>query len=606
VITRLLDIVIVLLSSSILVILALGGIDYALGALEIRLHSWTRPLALLLLALGIRTWLVYTSGTPEPLSPSRLPKVVAYVTTRGLAALLLATMLVYAHYHVQVAGGLDSYGYVSTASLLASGRISEPQPLISLLPFESASTAAAPLGHVPSIDGRSSVPRFPIGLPAVMALFTVFGATGPFYVPLVMAYVAIALVYLLASEPGIPASGLFAAVLVAVDPLMVHYATQPMSDVPAACWLIAAVWLTLERSEHTGELARGRAEVARRRARWAIAAGICAGMAMLTRPALLPAVIVLGGISGVQNRLGAPALKYGATLLAFVVLQMILNWQLYGSAALSGYGPASHMFEFSLSRFHSNAANFGKWLTYSHTPLIWLLWPIALIILWRTERDPLNGQVQGRRWAWQLSAVAAAAAAPYLFYLVFDDWESSRFLLPTIVLVLVLFARALCVAITRLTMVRLNRSNPGPGTQHPEPAQLLLLGLAFVCAIASHRFLEGEGVYRYGSVEMKYVLAGEWFKTHTPERAVVLAGLHSGSIRYYGKRETIRWDQIPSGKLAATLRSLRGSGYEPYLALDVPTEPPLFAERFKSEPGVETEQVARIRVVNVYRFVSAN
>ena len=47
---------------------------------------------------------------------------------------------------------------------------------------------------------------------------------------------------------------------VAIDPLMVDYAIQPMSDVPAACWLLAAVWLRLERPK------------------WPEAAGICAGM----------------------------------------------------------------------------------------------------------------------------------------------------------------------------------------------------------------------------------------------------------------------------------------------------------------------------------------
>jgi hypothetical protein len=519
-----------------------------------------------------------------------LPISFSYLATRGLLALLIAVAAVYAQHHVRVAGGLDSYGYVSTASLLASGRLHDPQPLVSLLPFESASTAAAPLGYVPGPDGRTSVPRFPIGLPLVMAPFLVFGASGPFFVPLLMAFATLGLAFLMGREANVPGSGLFAALLVAVDPLVVHYGIQPMSDVPASCWLIAALWLRLERPV---EVSGGEA----RYSAWArpIAAGLCAGMALLTRPALLPAVIVLGFVThGRRPR----SLVFGAIVLIFVALQMAVNHALYGSARTSGYGPASYMFDLSYARLAANALNYGKWLTYSHSALIWFAWPAALVVLRR------------RVWAWQASAVAAAAAAPYLFYLVFDDWESSRFLLPTIILVLILSARALSVVLSHLpSRVALRQASLSRVALRPASLShlvpLVLLAVALACAFASHRFLEREGVYRFGSLEGKYALAGEWFKTHTTDRAVVLAGLHSGSLRMYGGRETIRWDQMPSGTLAATIRNLTAAGYEPYLALDTPSEPPLFAERFRSEPDVKAEPIARVRVVNVYRFMSA-
>jgi hypothetical protein len=252
-------------------------------------------------------------------------------------------------------------------------------------------------------------------------------------------------------------------------------------------------------------------------------------------------------------------------------VQIALNWALYGGMTASGYGSTSHMFELSASRLAANVSNFGKWLTYSHTPLFWLLWPGALFVL---RRD---------RWAWQLSAVAAAAAAPYLFYIVFDDWESPRFLLPSIALITILSVRAL---------------------SHLFHSHLVVFAIAFVCATASHRFLEREGIYRLATLEAKYALVGEWFKRNTSERVVVLAGLHSGPIRLYGERATIRWDQIPEQSLTATLRSLIAAGYEPYLALDLPTEPPLFEKRFITQP-MNAEQIARIRVVNIYKFMSA-
>jgi hypothetical protein len=582
VIKRGLDGVVVLVAACLLLILAFGGIDIGLGPVRLRLHDWSRPLLLLAVALAARAWLAsaFAAGAATA-DKSRAPRephapLAPYLSTCALLALLLAIAAAYAQHHVRVAGGLDSYGYVSAASLLASGHLTEPQQLVTLLPFEHASAAAAPLGYVPGPDEHTNVPRFPLGLPLVMALFRIFGPSGPFFPPLLMSFGTIALAYLMAKEPGMPASGIFAAVLVAADPLMFHYGVQPMSDVPAAFWLIAALWMRLERP------------------RCGMASGLCAGMAILTRPALIPAVVVLGLVTADLNSI-RPTIRFAATLCAFLVAQMVLNRAFYGNIGSSGYGPAEHMFQVSAARVAANVSNFGKWLTYSHTPLIWAIWPAGMIIL------------RHRAWAWQISAVAAAAAAPYLFYLVFDDWESSRFLLPAIVLVLILFARAMAVVLSP------HHSHPSHPPHLPRLAplrrtslaRLALVLLAFAWVVTSHHFLDREGVYRFANVESKYALVGEWFKTHTPERAVVLAGLHSGSIRLYGQRETIRWDQIPADKLEATLRNLRDHGYEPYLALDVPSEPPLFQARFGSQRGAAPEQIARVRVVNIYRFVSA-
>ena len=120
-----------------------------------------------------------------------------------------------------------------------------------LLATISASSAAAPLGYVAGPDGHTEVPRFSLGLPLLMAAFRLFGPMGPFYVPLLMAYVTMGLAFVLGASGAKGARGaifpLLAAVLVAVDPLMVDYGMQPMSDVPAACWLLAALWLVVDR-----------------------------------------------------------------------------------------------------------------------------------------------------------------------------------------------------------------------------------------------------------------------------------------------------------------------------------------------------------------------
>lgn len=144
------------MATALLLIGALGGIDYDLGLFRVRLNDWTRPLTVLVILLGVRGALTRSTTARR----AHFWTIGTYVSTRELVALLLAIGAVYATYHVRVCGGLDSYGYVSTASLLASGRLTEPQPLVSLLPFEGASGAVAPLGYVAGLDGHTQVPRF--------------------------------------------------------------------------------------------------------------------------------------------------------------------------------------------------------------------------------------------------------------------------------------------------------------------------------------------------------------------------------------------------------------------------------------------------------------
>jgi hypothetical protein len=593
----LLDGTIVLLTAALFLIAATGGIDVHLGDVQFRVRNWERPFALLVIALAARGWTLRGSAD-----------LSTYAATRGLLAILIAAGSVYAQYHVRVAGGLDSYGYVSTASLITSGRLTQPQPIAAVLPFDTALRAATPIGHVAGPDG-TSVPRFPLGLPLVMALFTIFGPAGPFFVPLVMAYVAIFLAYLIARAPAPLApidhlGGLFAATLVAIDPVFVAHAIQPMSDVPATCWLLATIVAVLRAVNSVRPVA------------WTITAGVCAGMALLTRPVFLPAVLVMvlivskpylaqlklrpaGGRSLPADAsswrqaddlsLRSPdaasfraVRTFAGIVLGFAVFQLALNTRLYGSPALSGYGTTSHMFELSFSRVAANVSSFGKWLTYSHTVLVWLVWPFSMTVL---RRD---------RLAWQISAIAAAAATPYLFYMVFDEWQFLRFVLPSIALVLILFARAVT-----------HPSSPFAKWRDKQVYPAVLFAVALALAARSHRFLEREaGIDKLARLEAKYVLVGDWFRQNTSERAVVLASLHSGSIRFYGNRQTVRWDEIPVTALTMTLRSLIASGYEPFLVLDVPSEPPLFHERFDGQP-LNLEQVSRVQAANIYRFLSA-
>jgi hypothetical protein len=555
--TRALDAFSVLSAATLLVVAAAGGFEIAAGPIAFRAHDWLRPAIALAVALGARAAL----GSRRTNADTGPGSVLA---ADLLLAIVVAATIVYSQWHVRVAGGLDSYGYVSAATSLASGHLHQPQPLAAVLPFDAALGAATPLGHVPAADGRSSVPRFPLGLPVVMALFSTIHPLGPFFVPHAMAYATLVLAYATGRSWSDRLTGLFSAALVAVNPVFVVSAIQPMSDVPAACWLLGAIWAVQDDAKAQSPA-------------WSVVSGLCAGMAVLTRPVLLPATAVLVLVTATRGSWRCSVVRAG-TLAASVVLQMWLNIDMYGTATGSGYGTTSHMFELSATRAGANVSNFAKWTLYSGAA-VWLFWPAALAILRRERR------------AWELSAVGAAAAAPYLFYLVFDNWDSTRFLLPAIVPALVVCARGISKLLEQT-----------PQTRAWRPA--VLLAIAFGGGLVSQRFLVREQVAAGASLEAKYPLVGEWFRSHTPERAVVLSSLHSGSIRMYGGRQTVRWDLIPPDAAAATIAGLAAAGYEPYVALDLPSEPPLFEERFRTS-HLQLEPVARVRVVNIYKVLSA-
>ena len=79
---------------------------------------------------------------------------------------------------------------------------------------------------------------------------------------------------------------------------------------------------------------------------------------------------------------------------------------------------------------------------------------------------------------------------------------------------------------------------------------------------------------------------------------------HSGSLRYYANRPTLRWDVLGPGHLDEAIAELRGAGYEPFAVLDA-DEDAEFRSRFS---GAGQRAVAGLRplavlgVVRVYRF----
>jgi hypothetical protein len=74
-------------------------------------------------------------------------------------------------------------------------------------------------------------------------------------------------------------------------------------------------------------------------------------------------------------------------------------------------------------------------------------------------------------------------------------------------------------------------------------------------------------------------LTAEWIARHTPADAVVLAHQHSGSIRHYAGRDTLRWDLMRPDDLPIVAGALAANGRAVYVALEG-IEDSVFRQRF--------------------------
>jgi 4-amino-4-deoxy-L-arabinose transferase-like glycosyltransferase len=458
---------------------------------------------------------------------------------------------------VSTIGGADSYGYVSASHMIASGRLIEPSPIAEWLSAANRMALASPLGWTPSPDATGIVPTFPIGVSSVMALVSLIGGpSSVFLVAPATGLLTLMLVYRLAREWCDAETAMFASALVAWNPLVITYAKQPMSDMPATMWVTLALLLAIRSTNAT-----------------AFFAGLAAGAAVITRPALLVAAAVIPLIARRGETPRRRMLTSAAGLAIGVLVQMAIQQQLFGSPLSTGYGSAANLFAFA----HATA-NLGIFLRQGWD-VVGPLWIPGLIIgLFAARPEP----------RWKPAAIFVAVTLPYLFYLPFDHWETLRFLLPGLVPLTILVADGL---------IRIARSPRWP-------AVTTAVTFAFV-AIAAGRseiLLRKSSVWDVTTMEARYPLAGEWTNVNTPPEAVVLANQHSGSLRWYGKRPTIRWDFIDPNLLVQTVQELQSHGAIVYVALEG-DEVAMFDQRFAGViDQLQVDHIGRVRNVSFRRL----
>ncbi len=513
-----------------------GGFTLRVGGVRMRSHSWLRPA---LAALAGSVVLVYfarahvttfITAVSRALESARAATVLA----AGSALWAFAAGIAFGTFAI---GGADSYGYVGQARLFARGHLIDTVPVSPDYTWPDVAGTFTPLGFTPGRTPGTIAPRYPPGLSLLMAPLTWLPEHAVYFLVPCFGALLVWVTFRLGAALGDPFAGALAAALLSISPTFLYQVVQPMSDVPAAaCWLGALL------------------VAARATSSSAASSAVIASIAVLIRPNVAPlaAVVLVVAIFSrdTPSRVGewnSRVRRFVAFVFAIAPGLMVLGWiqyMRYGSATASGYGNLSDAFAASYIR--ENLARYPRWLTETHTWIIWLSIGAPLWIARRAPRPLL---------AWATLALAAAVWASYLPYLYFhpEEWFYTRFLLAAIAIML-FFAIAIALwLLRRLPVVGF------------AGVTVLLLAVLVVHGVRAART---HGAFDIRRQERKYPLAGAFVRDRLPPRAIVLAAQHSGSVRYYAERPTFRWDLLSPTRLDQALATFRRQGYEPFLVVD--------------------------------------
>ncbi len=464
---------------------------------------------------------------------ARRPNWVALVLAASAAFLA-------AGQSTRIAGDADAYGYVSQADLWLAGALKVSQPWVEQVPWPNAKWTFAPLGYRPMPDEWSIVPTYSPGLPMLMAVAKRIGGQCALFavVPLSLG-LAVFTTYALGKHLATPNAGLIAAWFLATSPVVLEVSLESLSDVPVTAAWAAAFYFLLGSSLASTALA-----------------GFTAALAILIRPNLVPLAIPLAVwylvrrtplVSRLSDRLRDFAV-FSLAVLPGVVTVSAINRYLYGSASSSGYGGLAEMF--SWTHVLPNLGRFITWIAETQTPLA-LLGLLALAVPLRA----IWPHVVDRRVFAIIALFIAMLWGQYSAYLEFESAGYLRFLLPSWPFIMLGLAGVLLAvgrAVTRSTYA----SAVGIGVV------VILLG-AWNLRVAVRR-----DVFEQRQAARHEAPIGRIVQAHTDRNSVVLAVHRSGSLRYYGRRITLRYDMLDGGWLDRAVTWLTERDVHVYALLD--------------------------------------
>jgi hypothetical protein len=352
------------------------------------------------------------------------------------------------------------------------------------------------------------------GLPLLMAGAKVlFGQCGMFAIVPLSGGALVLMTYLIARRLGIRGAGLVGAWLVATSPTLLYMLAWPMSDVPVAAALATSFYFLLGPG-----------------VRSALLAGLAVSVGIMVRPNLVFAAPVFGLFFSVEGALGAREARRGRALqsLAFAVgalpgigITALLNAHLNGSAFRSGY--AAMGIGLDVANVLPNVGRYSGWLLETQTPIVFA--GIGALLVPRRELWP---GLSVRSAPWIMAGFVACVFGMYFAYIVFDAWWFMRFLLPAWPMMMI--ATGSVMASVLPVVGRVVRS--------------LLLFVVLAIGINGYKEAARRSAFDLWKEGKKYVAAADLVAKYTPPGSIVMAMQHSGSVRYYSGRLTLRYDSL--------------------------------------------------------------
>ncbi len=443
-------------------------------------------------------------------------------------ALALAVFAAAIRWGAMVAGGADSYGYVSQAGLWQQGRLVVQQEIVPSSPWPDAADTWSPLGYRPSPRQRDAlVPIYPPGLPLLMAAMQlVAGYCGAFLVVPLCGALTVWLTFVVGRRVlGSHVVALWGAGLVATSPVFLYQLMNAMSDVPVTAFYMLGVALAVMRRP--------------------LAAGLAMSIAIAIRPNLAPLAIVIAAWTWFARApKGVPCIWFVVGILPSVAGLLWFNAALYESPLISGYGTAGDLY--ALGFFSTNARQFATRIAEIETPIVALAAVYVAAPRWLPAPTiPFARLLVG--------GTIAIVLLSYLFYQPFDAWWYLRFLLPMWPVMMLATAAVIDAGLGRL-----------PRAWHI----VALTTMVAVLAYHGLRTAAARSAFTLGRGERRYVDVARFIAERTEPSAVVLGLQHSGSLRLYADRLTLKYDVLDPLWLDRAVEFLSKNGRHPYFVLD--------------------------------------
>ncbi|HEX6097483.1 MAG TPA: hypothetical protein VF432_14230, partial [Thermoanaerobaculia bacterium] len=208
-----------------------------------------------------------------------------------------------------------------------------------------------------------------------------------------------------------------------------------------------------------------------------------------------------------------PYIRIALFLLGGIPAALILAWynlDAFGSLLASGYDAGGATRDFALAYFAPRALHYARWT-------VELLSPVAIVAA--------IGGLAIAKHRWMLLSWLAAFFVFYSFYLWYDEWWYTRFLLPAYPAVAVAAGIGIAWLVERRRIAGVF---------------LLVAALAWEGRqLARFNVLWTDEDQRLSRVPV------EWAARALPPRSLVFSMEFSGSLLYYSGHRPVRWDTAP-------------------------------------------------------------